>query len=145
MFKSFRCFALIIYPLMITCFYHYCFFHELFVRLVWLAQKLHSRWSNCDWFLLLFLDDVTIAVDFFCRVPHWFLMFASCLDGFLVLGPLHLTNTIWDSWSFLSAPQAILFPQRMLCNLLIQLLISGLVLHMLFQIFNFDVVFDSVA
>ena len=63
--------------------YHRCFFNGMLVRLVWLAQKLHSRWSNCDGFLLPFLDDGTIAAGFFLFCPTLVLdvcvMFISCL------------------------------------------------------------------
>ena len=55
----------------------------------------------------------------------------------------NLTNITWHNGLFLSAPQAVLFPWRKFCHLLVQLFISGPVFHMLFQIFNFNVVFDS--
>ena len=145
MFKSYRCFALIIYHLMITCFT--TIVSSMSCLFVWFdSRRNYTRVGqividSCFFFWMVWPLLLISSVESHTGS----LMFASCLDVFLVLGPLHLTNIIWDSWSFLSAPQAILFPQRMLCNLLIQLFISGLVLHMLFQIFNFDVVFDSVA
>ena len=78
------CFALIIYPLMIACFTTIAFSMGVLVHLVWLAQKLHSRWSYGVGFLLLFLGDGTIAVNFFCPVPHCCLMFVSLDDALAV-------------------------------------------------------------
>ena len=79
------CFTLIIYPLMIVCFTTIAFSMGVLVHLVGLAQKLHSRWSYGIGFLLLFLDGGTIAVNFFCPVPHYCLMFVSLDDALAVL------------------------------------------------------------
>ena len=91
-----------------------------------------------------FLDDVTIVVDFsvLSHTGAWWLLHMLSLLFLVHFVSNDLTKISGHNWLFFFAPQAALFPQRTFCHLLIQFFIFGLVLHMHFQIFYFNVVFN---
>ena len=84
------CVALILYPLMIACFTTVvsstgCWF----VWFDWRRNYTHVGLTVMDSCFLFWMMGLLLLV-FFCSVPHWCLMFVSCL--YLVLlapGPLH--------------------------------------------------------